>query len=627
MAIGQTPRQRAAMALGALGVVYGDIGTSPLYAMRECFFGAHAVPPTPANVLGVVSLIVWALFIVVSLKYLALVMRADNDGEGGILALIALVVPPGRERGLRNLVLVALGLFGAALLYGDGMITPAISVMSAVEGLETFSPHLDPYVEPIALAVLVVLFSIQSRGTHRIGRLFGPAMLVWFATLAALGVWWIVKAPRVLEALSPTFAIQYFAHNGLQGVAILGTVFLVVTGGEALYADMGHFGRRPIRLAWFTVALPALLINYLGQAALLLDPPAGVTSPFFAMVPKAILVPTVVLATFATIVASQAVISGAFSLTLQAIQLGYLPRMQITHTSSEEFGQIYLPLVNWILLGATIFLTVAFGSSSHLAAAYGMAVTTTMVITTLLLFFVMRDRWRWALWACFGVTVPLLTVDIAFLGANVLKIKDGGWFPLAIGLGMLAVMSTWRQGRAYLTERIASPEVTFEDLFTRFEEQPPLRVPGTEIHLFGRTKGVPPTLLRNLQHNGVMHETVLIVTAIQASSPFGPRSQRMRVESIREDIHHVYIVYGFMQQPNVPRSLEELPKHGVQVDLSTASYFLGRETLLPSKHVLGGMTFWRGHLFGFLARNQSRATAFYDIPPEQVLEIGAQVEL
>lgn len=619
------------LSLGAIGIVYGDIGTSPLYALRECFHGPHAIVPNPENVLGVLSLVFWSLTIVISWKYLVLIMRADNDGEGGILALMALVCPNGANS-TKNWLLIILGLFGAALLYGDGVITPAISVLSAVEGLEIAAPQLEHFVVPITLLILVGLFSFQRFGTEKIGFIFGPIMMLWFTTLIVLGVSQIAQRPDVLWAINPWHGMLFFVNNGIKGFLILGVVFLVVTGGEALYADMGHFGKRPIRWAWFSVVFPALLINYMGQGALLLSAPDAeslaklASNPFYYMSPSWGLYPLVVLSTVATIIASQAIISGAFSLTMQAVQLGYMPRVDVRHTSDTEYGQIYIPLVNWLLLLATLALVVGFGSSSKLAAAYGIAVTATMVITNILVFYAMDSLWKWPMWMRVTVTAALLGIDLSFFGANMVKVADGGWFPLLVGLFVLTIMSTWRRGREVLAVRFEERALTFEEFFKQIETTPPARVPGMEIHLYSNSRSVPRTLLVNVRHNHVMHEKIVIVTVIAEKVPYVAPKDRVKVETLREGFHRVLIRYGFDDTRDVPRELRHFCTDlASPAELKDATYLLGRETVLATDRP--GMAMWRETLFGFLSRNAYRATAYYQIPTEQVLEIGDQIEM
>lgn len=614
------------LTLGALGVVYGDIGTSPLYALRECFHGPHAVVVSPANILGVLSLIIWSLVLVVSIKYLAFILRADNRGEGGILALMALVCPSAERKGARVAVLVLLGLFGAALLYGDGVITPAISVLSALEGIEIATPGLKPFILPLGIAVLVGLFSIQRRGSGRVGALFGPVTLLWFACLALLGTVAVVREPGVLQALSPHHAVFFFYANGWHGFVVLGSVFLVVTGGEALYADMGHFGRPPIRRAWFAVVLPALLLNYLGQGALLLGRPQANENPFYHLAPTWGLYPLVALSTAATIIASQAVITGAFSLTWQAVQLGYLPRFHVLHTSEDEMGQVFIPRINNLLLVATIALVMGFKTSSNLAAAYGIAVTTTMVITTLLAFVVMRGVWKWNLASALLLTSAFLVLDIGFLGANLLKIADGGWLPLAMGAGILVVMLTWRDGRKLLGERLKERAMSFDQLSDLLKTKPPARVEGTAVYLTSSPDGMPPALWRTLRHLKVLHERVILLRVESVLVPYALPSERLTVEAMPIDgLHRVTVRYGFMEKPNIPKLLARCHEFGLAVDPSDVVYVLGRETLLATERP--GMAIWREKLFGFLSRNAGRATEFFRIPADRVIEIGAQIEL
>ncbi len=614
-------RRLLGLALGALGVVYGDIGTSPLYAIRECFFGSHSVKPTPLNVLGVMSLIFWSLIIVISIKYLVFVMRADNRGEGGILALMALI----RARKSGRWALVAMGLFGAALLYGDGMITPAISVLSAVEGLEVATSLFKPYVQPITIAILIVLFVIQRRGTEKIGALFGPVMVVWFVVLGLLGLPWILREPRVLAAINPVHAVRLFSHDGLQGFLVLGSVFLVATGGEALYADMGHFGRRPIRFAWFTLVLPALLLNYFGQSALLLSNP-GVEHPFYNLAPGWALYPLVVLSTVATVIASQAVISGAYSLTLQAMQLGYCPRMEIVYTSEKEKGQIYIPAINWILMIATIGLVLGFQESSRLAAAYGMAVTTTMVITTLLAYVLAREQWRWSLPRAILVMSSFLVLDLGFFGANLVKVPHGGWFPLLVAALVYLLLSTWKQGRNLLAQILQEGALPLEE-FIRSAVRPgsPTRVPGTAVFLTTNPAGTPTTLLHNLKHNKVLHEQVVLMTVVTEDVPRLSAADRVVVEPLDKGFYRLTARYGFVQSPDAQDVLDCAKEDKLDLDLMKTTFFLGRETLIPGSHA--GMSLWRKKLFAVMARNSQRFTDFFQIPINRVVELGMQVRL
>ena len=618
-------RRLLLLGLSALGVVYGDIGTSPIYALRECFHGSHPFPPTETNVLGVLSLIFWALMIIISLKYLLFVMRADNHGEGGILALLALLAP-WHDRSRKNRLLLFIGLFGAALLYGDGAITPAISVLSAVEGLEIAAPGLKPYVLPITIAVLVLLFRFQKRGTSRIGIVFGPIMLLWFATLALLGISWIVRAPEVLAAVNPAHAVDFFVHNGWRGVVVLGAVFLVVTGGEALYADMGHFGRFPIRLAWFALVLPALLLNYFGQGALILRNPEQAQQPFFNLAPGWALYPLVLLATVATVIASQAVISGAFSLTRQAVQLGQCPHVHIVQTSQAEIGQIYIPSVNWLLMIVTISLVFGFGTSSKLAGAYGVAVTTTMVITVLLAYFVAIDKWRWHPVTVALITLMFLIVDLSFFGANMLKIESGGWFPLAAGVIVFTMMATWRRGREILAQRFEETKEPLELFLQRIAAKPPLRVPGTAVFLIKPISGTPPQLLHHLAHNQVLHEQVILLSVVTKEVPRVTAEKRLEVAMLAQGFARVIVNYGFMQNPHVPVALRGCESFGLKVDLDNTTYYLARETLIPSPE-RPGMMLWREKLFSFMTRNALPASDFFRIPPERVVELGLRIEI
>ena len=619
-------RYLAMLTLGALGVVFGDIGTSPLYTIREAFHGEHPLPVTPDNVLGIVSLVFWALILIISVKYLLYVMRADNRGEGGVLALMALAAPKANlaSKGKVRLVLLA-GLFGAALLYGDGIITPAITVLSAVEGLEVISPDLSHFVLPLTIAILIALFAVQKRGTARIGAVFGPILLIWFFTLAALGIYGITLHPAVLKALNPLYAVHFFFVSGGRGFESLGVVFLAVTGGEALYADMGHFGRKPIRLAWYTIVLPSLVLNYFGQSALVLTRHKASINPFFQLAPSWALYPLVILSTLAAVIASQALITGAYSLTKQAVSLGYLPRMTISHTSKEEIGQIYVPFVNWALLLATIFVVLFFGSSSALAAAYGVAVTGTMVITTLLTYTVARSRWNWGIVAAILVSLPLLIMDMGFFSSSLVKVASGGWFPLLIGVGILTLMTTWGRGRMVLAHRLKGRAVPIENFVRQVEEQQPCRVPGTAIFMTSTLGVAPPSLVHNLKHNKVIHETVALMTVSTTEVPHVPREERFKLRRVSESFYTIAIVYGFMDTPNVPAVLMRFDSPDLKLDVSQVTYFLGRETVLATSRP--GMAIWRERIFSFMKRNAQRATTYFRIPPSQVMEIGLQVEL
>jgi KUP system potassium uptake protein len=619
-------RALAGLALAALGVVYGDIGTSPLYALKECFSGPHGVPPTHDNVLGVLSLVFWSLNIVVSFKYLALVMRADNRGEGGILALLALV--RGEEGRIRR-ALVALALFGSALLYGDGIITPAISVLGAVEGLSVATPALEPYIVWIAVVIIAALFTVQSHGTLRVGRMFGPLTGIWFLCIAALGVRGILIEPAVLAAINPWYAVQFFAREGLSGIVILAAVVLVVTGGEALYADMGHFGRRPIRVAWFAIVLPALMLNYMGQGALLLAQPSAASNPFYSLVPAWGLYPMVGIATGAAVVASQALISGSYSLTRQAVQLGYCPRVNIIHTSSTEMGQIYIPQVNNLLMVACIGLVLAFQTSSNLAATYGVAVTGTMTITTLLFAVVASRLWHWPLWRVVLIVGALLVVDLAFFGANLLKIPDGGWFPLVVAAVVFVLMSTWKRGRDRLSQISNENTLPIELFLADITRRKPVRVPGVAIFLTSVEGGAPPVLLHHLKHNKVLHERVVLMSVRTEEIPVVDEDDRVRCTELGEGFYQVSAKYGFMETPDVPSALRLLGApgalHPVQLKPMEASFFLGRETIIPTGK--GWMARWRKRLFTVMARNAQSAAAFFNLPPNRVVELGAQIQL
>jgi KUP system potassium uptake protein len=615
-----------ALALGALGVVYGDIGTSPLYAFKECFGVHYGLQRTPANILGVLSLIFWALVLIISIKYLLFVMRADNRGEGGIMALTALLLQRASFGRSRRAVLLVLGLFGAALLYGDGVITPAISVISAIEGLNEITPVLQPYVIPITIVILIGLFGLQRRGTGGIGVVFGPVVTVWFVTLAILGIRQIVHAPGVLLAVNPWHGVSFFLRNGWGGFLVLGSVFLVVTGGEALYADMGHFGKRPIRLAWFAVALPGLLLNYFGQGALLISAPSSQRiHPFFDLAPKWALLPLVMLATAAAVIASQAVISGAFSLTRQAIQLGYSPRMEIDHTSEREIGQIYMPSINWALMLATLLLVLTFRSSSGLAAMYGVAVTTTMVITTILFYVVARERWHWSLWHTLLLAGAFLIMDLGFFGANILKLRKGGWVPLLLALFVYLLMDTWKKGREMLADRLRERSMPIDLFLEDIARHPERRVPGNAVFMTGTATGIPPGLLHNMKHNRIVHSRVVLLTVVTEEVPHVDASTRIDLEELGHGFYRAIAHYGFMQDPDMNDILAELKPRGLDMHTMDTSFYLGRDTLLTTDRP--GLSRWRKRLFDFLSRNARSATAFFGIPPNRVVELGAQIEI
>ena len=613
--------------LGALGVVYGDIGTSPLYALKEVVSGAHAVPPTAGNVLGVLSLIFWSLVLVVVVKYLVFVLRADNNGEGGVLALMALVSPTTGKVAPRraSAALAVLGLVGAALLYGDGAITPAISVLSAVEGLKQASPGLAPLVVPLTLAILVVLFLVQKRGTARVGAMFGPAMLVWFAALALAGAPAILRQPQVLAALDPTRAAGFLLDQGAHGFLVLGAVVLCVTGAEALYADMGHFGRRPIRLAWYAIAFPGLLINYFGQGAVLLENPAAAANPFYALTPGPWLYPMLGLATLAAVIASQALISGAFSLTQQAVQLGYWPRLAIVHTSENARGQIYVPAVNWLLLAACLLLVVGFRSVDGLAAAYGIAVTGTMVVTSILFYGAARARWNWGRAEAGALVALFLVVDLAFFGANLSKIPHGGWVPLAAAALLFLVMTTWKHGRALLAERIAQSTMPLKVFLADVERHKPHRVPGTAVFMTSTRRGTPSVLLHHFKHNKILHEKVVVLTIVTDDVPTVSARSRIHHRQFAPNFWAVVAHHGFMESLKIEEILRLARQAGLDVRDAECSFFLGRETLVPARR--RAMASWRRWLFSFLSRNARRPSDYFGLPPNRVCELGMQIEL
>ncbi|MEO8039388.1 MAG: potassium transporter Kup [Betaproteobacteria bacterium] len=621
-----TPRSGLlTLALGAVGVVFGDIGTSPLYTMKEAFGAAHGLALTHDNVLGILSLVFWSLIVFVTIKYVTFIMRADNRGEGGIMALLALVMGT-TERGSRGRWwLMTLGMFGAALFYGDSMITPAISVLSAVEGLSVATYVFDPYIVPITVAVIIVLFVMQFKGTGIVGAMFGPITAVWFVVLAILGVSQIVHNPHVLHALSPTWAFEFFVDNRVQGFLALGAVVLAVTGAEALYADMGHFGKNPIRLAWLGLVFPALILNYFGQGALLLSDPSAVEHPFFHMVPPWALYPMVVLATLATVIASQAVISGAYSLTRQAIQLGYCPRLAIRHTSESEIGQVYMPWINWALLAAVLVLVFGFRSSSALASAYGIAVTGTMAIDTILLFFVITRIWKWGYPLASVICGVFLFVDLAYFTANSVKILQGGWFPLVIAGVVFTVISTWRRGREILFERLRPGAIPIEPFLASIAIHPPQRVPGTAVFLTAGREGVPHAMLHNLSHNKVLHERVILLTVTTEDVPYVSDANRLEVATMGEGFYRMTVRYGFKDEPDLPVALQLPNALGLEFSLMETSFFLSRQTIVPTK--APGMALWREKLFAAMSRNAASATEFFRIPTNRVVELGTQIEI
>ncbi len=620
-------RQLVSLALLAFGIVYGDIGTSPLYAIRECFHGLHRVAPSHANVLGVLSLIFWSLIIVVTLKYHVYVLRFDNRGEGGILALMGLVRGARAKRPRLRTALVVLGVFGASLLYGDGMITPAISVLSAIEGLEVATPFFKPYVLPITVAVLILLFLFQRRGTAGVGSVFGPVVLLWFASIAVLGVRGILWEPSVLSAMNPQHAVRFFAANGVHAFLVLGAVFLATTGGEALYADLGHFGERPIQIDWFSVVGPSLLLNYFGQGALLIRNPLAAHNPFYLLAPKWALYPLVVLATMATVIASQAIISGVFSLTRQGIQLGYLPRLEVVHTSGTAMGQIYIPAVNRAIMVATIALVLGFRTSTNLAAAYGVAVSTTMVITTILAYFVSRDLLGWSRLTASTVTAAFLVVDVSFFGANMFKVADGGWFPLVIAAVVFTLMTTWRRGLQILNQRVRERSLTSERFVESLRTHEPVRVPGTAVFLSSISGHVPDSLLHSLKHYKVLHEQVLILTVVTDEVSRVDELRRVSVEALGEGLFRVVGRYGYMEQVDVPALLESVKDERLRrIDPMDTTYILGVHRLIVTKRP-SGMAMWREKVFAWMLRNASSASNFFGLPPNRVVELGAQTEL
>ena len=614
----------SALTLGAIGVVYGDIGTSVLYAVKEVFGSGH-VPFTPDNIYGILSIFFWTLTVIVSIKYVVLVLRADNNGEGGLVAMLALASQSVKDRPQLRRVLLLVGIFGTCLFYGDGVITPAITVLGAVEGLEVVSPAFKKYLVPLAILILLGLFMVQKRGTASIGRFFGPVMVVWFLIIALLGVVNIASGPEILWALSPHYALGFVFHNPTIAFVILGAVVLCVTGAEALYADMGHFGKKPIRLAWFAVAMPALTLNYFGQGALLLSNPAAVKNPFFMMAPDWALLPLVGLATLAAVIASQALISGAFSVTKQVIQLGYLPRLQVQHTSVKDTGQIYLPFVNWGLFVAIVLAVVMFKSSSNLAAAYGIAVCTDMLITTLLTFFVIRYSWHYPLALCLGATSFFLLVDLAFWASNLLKLFDGGWFPLAIGGAIFTLMMTWKDGRRLLNQKLQADAIDLNSFLEAVFVSPPLRVDGTAVFLTAAPGTVPNAMLHNLKHNKVLHQNNLFVTVRNHEVPWIGLDKRVEIESLGHDCWQVVIHYGFKNDPDIPKALQQIKGHGCELDSMTTSYFLSRDTVVPT--IDSGMAQWREKLFSQMHHNASAAADFLKLPNNAVVELGSKIEI
>jgi KUP system potassium uptake protein len=625
-----TGKRFAFLTLTALGVVFGDIGTSPLYALKECFKPEYGLTPTAENVYGVLSLIIWSLILVVSFKYIVFIMRADNRGEGGIVAMLALILKRDSEHRRGRVVLISLGLFGAALLYGDGVITPAISVLSAIEGLTVQNQDLESLVVPLTVVIIVGLFMVQRHGTTRVGSAFGPIMALWFLAIGGLGLAEVVRDASILAAINPIWAVRFFAHHDLHAMIVLGAVVLAVTGAEALYADMGHFGKRPIRTAWFWMVFPALLLNYFGQGSLILGNPAAAVNPFYNLAPAYLLLPMVALATAATIIASQALISGAFSLTQQCIQLGYCPRMSIVHTSAKEFGQIFVPEVNAALGVGTVLVVLGFQSSSALGAAYGIAVTGTMTVTTLLFFVIASRRWHWPLWRVVSLTLLFLVIDLSFLGANAIKIEHGGWVPVLLAIVLYTLMTTWKRGRAILRERLQEITMPLDAFLKSLSSGKILRVPGTAVFMTSEAAGAPVVLLHHLKHNKVLHEQVVLLSITTAEVPEVRDNDRVAMERLEHGFVRATAVYGFMESPNITEVLGLLQQGGLKAKPMETSYYLGREQLIPRQKAWkeGGMTMsvWRKKLFAVMARNALSAAAFFQLPPNRVVELGTQIE-
>ncbi len=613
------------LALAALGIVFGDIGTSPLYAIRECFHGDYGIPVVPENILGVLSLVFWALIIIVSIKYLIFVLQADNNGEGGVLALTALIGFSAVKRKKLHAILIATGIFGGCLLYGDGIITPAISVLSAVQGLSFIAPGFHTYIMPATIIILAALFLFQQRGTGKVGMLFGPIMVVWFLLLAVLGINQIVRYPDILAALMPTYAIKFIAHSGVHGFLVLGAVFLVATGAEALYADLGHFGAKPIRLAWFGMVLPSLVINYFGQGALLLSQPGTAHQPFYSTVPDWGIIPVTILATAATIIASQAVITGIFSLTHQAIQLGFLPRMRVIHTSVRQYGQIYLPQVNWIMMIGTLGLLIGFKTSDHMAAAYGMAVISTMLITNLLFYALTRTKWHWGRIRAGALVAFFFVVDIGFFGANLTKIPHGGWFPLVVGLILLGIMMSWKTGVQSLAAQIQKSTIPYETLQTMLAMDKIQRIKGYAVFLTGQADSVPVAVMHNLQHNGILHAHVMFLHFNFMAVPRVPNTEKIKIEDLGAGVYRVDVYFGFMEHPDVQSVLSLVREQGIEFPPDDISFFVGRERLAWNRGRL--LQRWRAHFFAFLSRNSYDASLFFNIPQEKLIEIGVQREI
>lgn len=614
-----------ALTVAAVGIVFGDIGTSPLYTMKEAFSARYGMAASLDNVLGILSLVFWALIVVVTIKYIIFMMRADNRGEGGMMALLALVLRATKSGSRSRILLMSIGLFGAALFYGDGMITPAISVLSAVEGLTVAAPGLQPLVVPVTIVVVILLFLLQQKGTASVGALFGPVTLVWFAVLALLGIVNIVQDPSVLAAINPAYAIGFFVENRIAGFLALGAVVLAITGTEGIYTDMGHFGKKPIRIAWSLVVLPALTLNYFGQGALILNDPEALEHPFFHMAPGWALYPLIGLATAATVIASQAVISGTYSLTRQAIQLGYCPRLDVFHTSESEIGQIYMPWINWSLLVAVIALVIGFGSSTNLAGAYGVAVTGMMVIDTILAFVVVTALWKWSKWIAVPLLLVFLAIDLTIFSATAVKLFHGGWFPIMVGIILFTLFATWQKGRQQMMWKLAPGTIGLEPFIQSVTQHPPVRVPGTAVFLTAAAEGVPHALLHNLNHNKVLHERIVLLTVDTRDIPHVADDERIEVQPLGGEFYRAIVHYGFKDEPDVPRALEFAAGKGLKFEMMETSFFLSRQTLVPKAGP--GMALWRDKLFAVMARNASSATTYFKIPANRVVELGTRIEL
>ena len=619
----------SALTLGAIGVVYGDIGTSPLYTIQTIFSESTGIALTPTNIIGAISAVFWALMLVVTLKYVTLVLRADNRGEGGIMALLALAVSTAKTAPRRQKVLLGLGVFGAALFYGDSILTPAISVLSAIEGMQLIAPNLSQFVTPIAITILIALFMFQQYGTHTVGQFFGPIVIIWFAVLGIVGVYHITNNPTILAALNPIYALHFLADRGAGVFLAVGAVTLAITGAEALYADMGHFGKPAIRIAWLCLVLPGLTLNYLGQGALLLANPAAVSNPFYLAFPPSLLIPAVILATLATIIASQAVISGAYSITQQAIQLGFLPRMQILHTSASESGQIYVPAINWLLLVAVIIATIAFQNSAAIASAYGIAVTGTMLITTILTYFVLRHHWKYPLWLALGATGAFIVLDILLLASCSVKFFKGGWFPIALAGGLVVVMWTWKQGREILLHHIHQDDPKLEDFVMRLNNTN-TRVERTAVFLCRNPDTVPQALMHNLKHNQVLHQTNVILSVSFAETPLVEQGQRLQINEIGSGFWRVVVHFGFMENPNIPKALAQLKLGSITLEPFTTSYFVSRETIISGPNIPNeteSMAKWRDDLFALMSRNAGSVVSYFNIPSNSVIELGSRVSI